>query len=137
MAASRSDEGAKALKYIPLLGGVFNVVGGLVLVFLFRPVIQALGMSPIGHELWILFSGGTAVTFGAAYIRVFQRPTENLNLLKFGTGLKIWAFVIGLYCFLLGILPLMVFILFGVSNLALALLFMLFIRRQATIKAEA
>ena len=106
-----------------ILASVYNITGGVTLLFLFRLIAPLIHFNDFGPGLFRMFVGGTAVLFGAAYIAVLRDYRRNRPLLVYGTVLKYWAFAISLFGFLTSSLSLQVLLLFGVGNLIFAALF--------------
>jgi hypothetical protein len=106
-----------------ILAAIFNIIGGLTILFLQRLIAPLIHFNDSGPGLFRMFVGGTAVLFGAAYIAVWRDYRQNRPLLVYGTVLKYWAFAISLFGFLTSSLSLQVLLLFGVGNLIFAVLF--------------
>jgi len=106
-----------------ILAAIFNITGGLAILFLQRFIAPLIHFNDFGPGLFRMFVGGTAVLFGAAYIAVWRDYRQNRPLLVYGTALKYWAFAISLFGFLKSDLSLQVLLLFGVGNLIFAVLF--------------
>jgi hypothetical protein len=106
-----------------ILAAIFNIIGGLTILFLQRFIAPLIHFDDSGPGLFRMFVGGTAVLFGAAYIAVWRDYRQNRPLLVHGTVLKYWAFAISLFGFLTSSLSLQVLLLFGVGNLIFAVLF--------------
>ena len=105
------------MKTTLILAAIYNVCAGLSVIFLFDQIAPLIDFEGQGNPLFRLFTGGTAVGFGAAYALISRSYDENHLILSLGTGLKYWAFLIALYCFLYHDLPAEALILFGVINL--------------------
>lgn len=112
-----------------ILAAIYNITGGLAILFLFRLIAPLIHFSDSGPGLFRMFVGGTAVLFGSAYIAVWRDYRQNRPLLVYGTILKYWAFAISLFCFLTSSLSLQVLVLFGIGNLIFAALFTHYLRR--------
>jgi hypothetical protein len=106
-----------------ILAAIYNISGGLTILFLFWLVAPLIHFNDSGPGLFRMFVGGTAVLFGAAYIAVSRDYRRNRPLLVCGTVLKYWAFAISLFGFLTSGVSLQVLLLFGVGNLIFAVLF--------------
>ena len=106
-----------------ILAAIYNIAGGVTILFLFRIIAPLIRFNDSGPELFRMFAGGTAVLFGTAYIAVWRDYRRNRTLLVYGTVLKYWAFVISLFGFLTSGLPLQMLLLFGIGNLIFAALF--------------
>ena len=112
-----------------ILAAVFNIAGGLTILFLQQFIAPLIHFNDFGPGLFRMFVGGTAVLFGAAYIAVRRDCRKNRPLLVYGTVLKYWAFAISLFGFLRSGLSLQVLLLFGVGNLIFAVLFTRYLLR--------
>lgn len=110
-------------KAVLLLASVYNVLGGLTIIFLLEVLAPFIGFEPRGNMLFRLFAGGTAITFGIAYFQLAYSGTFRTPILFFGNGLKYWAFIAALWCYLFFDLSISVLLGFGVGNLCFALLF--------------
>ena len=117
----------KNMRYIILAGSIFNIACGILVIFFLNYVAPLVDFDPLGNMLFTLFVGGTAITFGIGYYNVFRNPAKNLSFLYYGAGIKYWAFLIGVYCFLYHDLSLPVLIIFGVMNLVFAISFTIYI----------
>ncbi|MGA2116210.1 MAG: hypothetical protein ABSH56_15835 [Bryobacteraceae bacterium] len=106
-----------------ILAAIYNISGGLTIIFFFWLVAPLLNFNDSGPGLFRMFVGGTALLFGAAYIAVLRNYPENRQLLVFGTVLKYWAFAISLFAFLTSGLSVQVLFVFGIGNLIFAGLF--------------
>ena len=106
-----------------ILAAIYNIIGGVTLLFLLRFVAPLIHFNDFGPGLFRMFVGGTAVLFGVAYLAVLRDYPRNRPLLAYGTVLKYWAFAISLFGFLTSSLSLQVLLLFGVGNLIFAVLF--------------
>lgn len=112
-----------------ILAAIYNIMGGVSILFLFGLVAPMVQLNDSGPGLFRMFAGGTAVLFGAAYIAVWRDYRQNRPLLIYGTVLKYWAFAISLFGFLSSRLSLQVMLLFGGGNLAFAVLFTYYLLR--------
>ena|ERR1039457_2444434 len=54
-----------------ILAAIYNIAGGLTLLFLLRLIAPLIHFNDSGPGLFRMFVGGTAVLFGVAYIAVF------------------------------------------------------------------
>jgi len=106
-----------------VLAAIYNIMGGVALLFLPRLIAPLIHFNDSGPGLFRMFVGGTAVLFGAAYIAVLRDYRRNRPLLVYGTVLKYWAFAISLFGFLTSSLSVQVLLLFGIGNLIFAALF--------------
>ena len=106
-----------------ILAAIYNIIGGVTILFLFRLIAPLIHLNDFGPGLFRMFVGGTAVLFGAAYIAVWRDYRRNRPFLVYGTVLKYWAFAISLFGFLTSSLSLQVLLLFGIGNLIFAALF--------------
>jgi hypothetical protein len=122
---------AKSAKAILLLASAYNLSGGLSIVFLLDALAPLVGMAHTGNMLFRLFVGGTAITFGLAYLYVARSGKYREPILFFGTGLKYWAFVAAIVSYAFYDLSLAMLLLFGVANLSFALLFTLILKNKA------
>jgi hypothetical protein len=86
---------------------------------------------PADYEQLKLFTAGTAATFGALYLYLFLVPADVIPFLIFGAALKTWAFVLSAALFLRRRLATGPFVAFGVTNLAVAVLFWLYVAVEA------
>ena len=111
------------MQTILILAAIYNIAGGLTILFLLQFVGPWIHFTAFGPGLFRMFAGGTAVLFGSAYIAVLRDYRRNRPLLVCGTVLKYWAFAISLYGFLTSSLSLEVMVLFGLGNLIFAALF--------------
>jgi hypothetical protein len=116
-------------KLILNAAALYNLAGGLSIIFLLEVTGPLVGFAPDGNMLFRLFVGGTAITFGLAYGYVARTSAYGSALLAFGTGLKYWAFVASLISHLFFGLSLAMLLLFGVPNLIFAVLFSMVLRR--------
>jgi len=119
------------MKNIPLVGAIFNISGGICIIFLLDLLSPYLTLEPSSNMIFRLFVGGTAIIFGAGYINVFQNPKRHASMLIHGAVLKIWAFIISVFCYSQYGLSLLMLIGFGFGNLILGILFLVYIRRNS------
>lgn len=115
-------------KTILYLAAIYNISGGLGIIFFLELLAPLVGLTPGGPLLFRLFVGGTAITFGLAYAYCARSARPQTALLAFGTGLKYWAFTAALLAYLLHDLSLTMLLIFGVANLIFALLFTAILR---------
>lgn len=120
------------MKATLLLAALYNISGGLAILFFLPLVAPLIRFNDSGPGLFRMFVGGTAILFGAAYIAVVRNYRENRPLLVYGTVLKYWAFAISLFGFLTGNLSVQVLLAFGVGNLIFAALFTHYLLRPRT-----
>ena len=120
------------MKATLILAALYNISGGLAILFLFPLIAPLIHFNDAGPGLFRMFVGGTAILFGAAYIAVWRNYRENRPLLVCGAVLKYWAFVISLFGFLTSDLSLQVLLVFGVGNLIFAALFTYSLLRPRT-----
>jgi hypothetical protein len=123
---------AESSKRILLSASLYNVSGGISIVFLLDVLAPLVGIAP-GNMLFRLFVGGTAITFGLAYLYVARSGRYREPILFFGTGLKYWAFVAAVISYAFYDLSLTMLLLFGIANLGFALLFTLILKNNATV----
>jgi hypothetical protein len=117
------------MKATLLLAALYNISGGLTILFFLPFVAPLIHFNDSGPGLFRMFVGGTAILFGAAYIAVWRDYRANRPLLVFGTVLKYWAFAISLFGFLTGRLSVQVLVVFGIGNLIFAGLFTYYLLR--------
>jgi hypothetical protein len=120
------------MRIMLLLAALYNISGGLAILFLLPLVAPLIHFNDSGPGLFRMFVGGTAILFGAAYMAVLRDYRENRPLLVCGTVLKYWAFAISLFGFLTGSLSVQVLLVFGVGNLIFAGLFTYYLLRPRT-----
>ena len=111
------------MKVTLILAAVYNIGGGLAIIFLLERIAASVHLEELGHMLFRLFTGGTAFVFGVAYASISKSYDRNRLVLTCGTALKYWAFLASLYCFLYYELSVEVLVLFGGINLVFAVLF--------------
>ena len=116
----------KLIKLQLLTGGLSNITIGILFLFFPKFVLECIGFDIFANQLFRLFVSGVAIGLGTGYIYTYRFEPENISLLIFGTSLKYWAFIVTLYCFIVHNLSLVMFILFGIGNLILALFFSLY-----------
>lgn len=112
-------------KVILFLASAYNISGGVAVILLLDLLSPITGFESTSNMLFRLFVGGTAITFGLAYLNLAKAEKHRAPILYYGTGLKYWAFVAALVSFLHFGLPLSILFGFGVGNLCFALLFTL------------
>lgn len=86
--------------------------------------------SPADYEQLKLFVAGTAAVFGSFYLYLFIEPQHVVPFLIFGAALKSWAFVLSGLLRMRGRLDGQAFWTFGVSNLAVAILFWIYLATE-------
>ncbi len=110
-------------KLVLASAALYNISGGIAIIFFLTALAPLLGFDPGSNMLFRLFVGGTAVTFGLAYLHLSRGGVYRTPMLFFGTGLKYWAFAAALVSYFFYGLPVSVLVLFGLLNLCLAVLF--------------
>ncbi len=123
------------MEYILLIGAGFNIFGGCSLIasifrefpFSFSTVRDAGAINPPDYMLFRLFTAGTAFCFGSMYMYLYYNPSYAVPFLYFGMALKYWAFVAALVARIWYRLPKTVLVNFGCSNLAVAVLFTIYL----------
>jgi len=111
------------MKQILFSASVYNITGGLLIIFLLDSIGPFVDFTNRGSMLFRLFVGGTAITFGIGYLSLGRGREGGTSFLYYGAGLKYWAFIISMYCFLSGGLSLRMLLAFGLPNLVFAVLF--------------
>ena len=111
------------VKKVLLSAAIYNISGGLLIIFLLNYLGPMIGMPIFGPSLFRLFTGGAAITFGVGYFFAAKDFERQKLLVGLGAGLKYWAFLIALYCWWGQLISPFVFIAFGMVNLIFALLF--------------
>ena len=111
------------MRKILILAGVYNIAGGFTIIFLLDFVAPLLDFHDQGNMLFRLFAGGTAVAFGLGYLSASRNYEENRPIVYYGTGIKYWAFLVSLYCYVAHHLSAQVLLGFGGVNFVFALLF--------------
>ena len=111
------------MKRILLSASVYNITGGLLIIFLLDRIGPFVDFTNPGSILFRLFVGGTAITFGIGYLSLARGREGGTSFLYYGAGLKYWAFIISTYCFLFVDLSLQMLLAFGLPNLVFAVLF--------------
>ena len=111
------------MKGILLSASVYNITGGILIIFLLDIIGPFVGFTNPGSMLFRLFVGGTAITFGIGYLNLGRGSEQRNTFLYYGAGLKYWAFVISMYCVLFSGLSLQMLFAFGLPNLVFAVLF--------------
>lgn len=116
---------------ILLIGAALNLIGGcgIILSMLIKipftfPVLPLTDkINPHDYILFRLFTSGAALTFASIYIYLYLHPDYVMPILVFGMALKYWAFLASLFSFIFFKLPKNILINFGLTNLAVAILF--------------
>lgn len=111
------------MKGILLSASVYNITGGLLIIFLLDRIGPFVDFTDPGSMLFRLFVGGTAITFGIGYLNLGRGREGGSGFLYYGAGLKYWAFIISTYCFLSSDLSIQMLLAFGLPNLVFAVLF--------------
>jgi hypothetical protein len=121
------------VKAVLLAGVALNWCGAVLMTLEVRAgaVNARSGEAPGDYEQLKLFAAGTAAVFGAMYLFLFFEPHYVVPFLTFGAALKTWAFVLSALLRWLGRLGRQAFLLFGVSNLVVAVLFWIYIAIEA------
>jgi hypothetical protein len=117
-------------KLVVLAAAAYNLSGGLSILLLFDTVAPLVSLEDRGNMLFRMFVGGTAITFGLAYLHVARSGRYRDPLLRFGTGLKYWAFAAAVTAYIFHGLSLAMLLVFGIANLCFALLFTWILRSQ-------
>ena len=96
--------------------------GILCLLFLlfFRPILGLLGAAVPENPVYLQLAAGCIALFGLGFWWAAQRPVRNLDLVRLGTGLKVFFVCLAAYAAAVGLLPHPIF-------LVLALLDALFV----------
>ncbi|MBU1171722.1 MAG: hypothetical protein KKD44_19385 [Proteobacteria bacterium] len=123
------------MESILLIGGVFNLIGGIgILLSIFiRIPFGYPGIPPAGdivprdYMQFRFFCVGTAFSFGTMYLYLYRHPQHAIPFLFFGMGLKYWAFASSLIAKIRYNMPNDAFLLFGVSNLLVGVLFTIYL----------
>lgn len=123
----------KLVKSQLMVGAFVNITFGVLILCFPDFAGMIFQFDVMTNELFRLFVSGVAVGLGMCYGYVFVKEPENLSILIFGAGLKYWAFFITLYCFIVHNLSLIMFILFGIGNLGLAMAFTLYMLMKRNI----
>ena len=111
------------MKLILFSASVYNITGGLLIIFLLDSIGPFVDFTNPGSMLFRLFVGGTAITFGIGYLNLGRAREQGIGFLYYGAGLKYWAFIISTYCFLSSGLSFQMLLAFGLPNLVFAVLF--------------
>jgi len=119
------------MKNIPLAGAIFNISGGVCVIFFLDLLSPFLTVDPSSNMIFRLFVGGTAVLFGVGYINVYRDPEQHVSMLKYGAALKFWAFIISIFCYFQYGLSLLMLAGFGLGNLILGIMFVAYIRQNS------
>ncbi|MBI5115797.1 hypothetical protein HZA56_04945 [Candidatus Poribacteria bacterium] len=123
------------MKFVLIVGALLNLIGGVsIVVSMFVkvprnfPKISEIGeVNPADYILFRLFTAGTAVCFGLMYIYLYLNPIYVIPFLFFGMAMKYWAFVVSLVAYTRYELPKDALVLFGFSNLVVAILFSMYL----------
>lgn len=118
-----AKQGEKKMNRTLLSAAVYNISGGILIIFLLDWIGPFVDFTNPGSMLFRLFVGGTAITFGIGYLNLGRGRGEGSSFLYYGAGLKYWAFIISSYCFLFSDLSIQMVLAFGVPNLVFAILF--------------
>lgn len=111
------------MQFILLGGAIFNFIGGASILSLFVQLTPAEKANPPDYALFRLFTAGTAFTFSALYLYLFENPQYAMPFLIFGMSLKFWAFAVSLLANRRYGLPSRDLMSFGVGNLIVGVLF--------------
>jgi hypothetical protein len=115
-----------------LVGASANILFGAAILLFPHIVLRLVQFNPMTNELFRLFVSGVAVGLGIGYVYIYIYEPDNLSLLAFGMGLKYWAFIVTLYCFIVHGLSLIMFILFGIGNFLIAVSFSAYLYARRT-----
>ena len=109
------------MRWVLLVGVALNAAGALSLL---PPRPGARG----GEAAQLrLFAAGTAATFAALYLYLYQHPAHVVPFLAFGAALKTWACVLSAGLRVQGRLETWPFVSFGVTNGVVAVLFWVYL----------
>jgi len=116
------------MRYIFLVVGIWNTLGGIN--FLFLPEFQAATYGlPMGNRWELHFIGLVAFTFAAVYFSFFRKEPQQEYLylvVIFGTC-KILLFFSGLVCYFRYDMPLRFMTIFSGGNLVMGSLFIAYV----------
>ena len=93
---------------------------GLLFLLFFRPILGLLGAAVPENPVYLQLAAGCIALFGLGFWWAAQRPVRNLDLVRLGTGLKVFFVCLAAYAAAVGLLPHPIF-------LVLALLDALFV----------
>jgi len=115
------------MHYILLGGAIFNFLCGVNVLVSFAKLSPSEKTTPPDNAVYRLFTAGTAFTFGAMYFYLFQNPQYAMPFLLFGMSLKFWVFFVASFVYSRYSLSLKDLIGYGVTNLAVGVLFAIYL----------
>lgn len=110
----------EAQRLLLTAAALYDGILGLLFLLFFRPILGLLGAAVPENPVYLQLAAGCIALFGLGFWWAAQRPVRNLDLVRLGTGLKVFFVCLAAYAAAVGLLPHPIF-------LVLALLDALFV----------
>ena len=110
----------EAQRLLLTAAALYDGILGLLFLLFFRPILGLLGAAVPENPVYLQLAAGCIALFGLGFWWAAQHPVRNLDLVRLGTGLKVFFVCLAAYAAAVGLLPHPIF-------LVLALLDALFV----------
>lgn len=110
----------EAQRLLLTAAALYDGILGLLFLLFFRPILGLLGAAVPENPVYLQLAAGCIALFGLGFWHAAQHPVRNLDLVRLGTGLKVFFVCLAAYAAAVGLLPHPIF-------LVLALLDALFV----------
>ena len=95
----------EAQRLLLTAAAVYDVLLGLLFLFLFRPLLGLLGVAVPENPIYLQLAAGCIALFGLGFWHAAQHPVRNLDLVRLGVGMKVFYVALAVYAAAVGLLP--------------------------------
>jgi len=123
----------KYYKSLFLVGAFYDWILGSAFLFFYKPVFRSLGIVFPPNPAYLSLSAAFVFVLGFAYYFAYKNLKSSQNLIKLGTIYKFAYTAVGVYYFMINLLPHPVFLIFGFIDIVFAILsieFLIYLRKR-------
>ena len=95
----------EAQRLLLTAAALYDGILGLLFLLFFRPILGLLGAAVPENPVYLQLAAGCIALFGLGFWWAAQRPVRNLDLVRLGTGLKVFFVCLAAYAAAVGLLP--------------------------------
>lgn len=110
-----------------LTGAFYDFIIGITFLFFYKPIYRLLNIPFPSNPSYLSLSAAFVFVIGIAYYFVYRNIYANRDLAKIGTIYKFAYVVVALYYLLVGLVPHMIFTVFGIIDVVFLVLFIEFL----------
>jgi len=114
-------------KALFLIAAIYDTLLGFIFLFFYKIIYEILNIPLPQYPSYISLSAAFVFVIGLGYYLVYRNLYANRDLVKIGAIYKLAYFLVVTYYFFFGILPHILFLVFGIIDFIFLILFLEFL----------